>query len=261
MSRHNLPLRGNANGICRRLILKTRELLTLGQGMEDGKQMIRTVWITAVAAMLLTPGCQTEFAAPEATLEAIIDTARENEPILQGQSSILMNDRLIHRQEMRLDGARLAILPQGQLRSRNRAQDEAALLIGWDELLQSADEVEREPGAEPGAVVLRVRLDGETAERMVARYLEQQLEHVRERAGAALFEREDVAAYIAEEEAKLRSVLKTLKAETEYRIYAERGTSALQRLDVNTRLRYTREGTDVEEVITGSYRAVSPDPQ
>jgi hypothetical protein len=216
----------------------------------------------AVAAMLMGAGCRMQSAEPEAMLEAVIAAAQRDEPTLLGESSILMNDLLIYRQEMRLDGASLTILPGGAQQAHGRSQGEAALWIGWDGLREAAEEVVQEAAVdEPGAVVLRVRLDGQAAKRTVVHYLEGQFNRVRERATGIRPVSADVEAYIAEQEANLRNVLDTLQADTVYRLYADRRTSALRRLDVQTRLRYTRDGAEVEETITGSYRAVAQDPQ
>ena len=216
----------------------------------------------ALGTVLVVSGCGASGkASAEAMLRDIVAAAERDEPTLRGESAIRLNDRVVLRQETWLDGARLTTLPQSPSVRTHATADGASLLIGWSELAQAAEEVKIVPNRSGGTVTLHVRLQSDASKRLVVRYLEQRIAQVRRSVTEQLAADARIERHMAGEEAKLRDVLDTLEAATEYVITADADTAELRRLDVRTLLRYNKEGSAIEERIEGTYEAALPELQ
>ena len=226
--------------------------------------MYRKSWLAFSAGMavcvLFLSGCQwtASRTEAEALLGEVAAKVDKEEPMLKGHTVISMNDQVIYRQEdvWYTSGPETSARDAG---AESQPAVKVPFMIEWDELEEAAEEVELMPSRE-GVAVLRVTLGSKAAEEMVIRYLEENLDQVRVTVSNmdGTETAKQAAALLRDEEERMRDTLSTLSAFAEYRLHVDTETREVRQLDASVKLRYNKEGSTVEETVTGSFRAVLP---
>lgn len=197
---------------------------------------------------------------PEALLEKIIANARDQDPKLKGESVISMGDRVVYQEEAWFDQPRQGTMLDGSITSQDHEADEASLMVGWDELLDAVEQVELMPSKTWGTeTVLRAHIKEDLATARVRGYLEYELDQIRTAVQGKAEVKTSVLDTIEDEEAKLQESLDSLEVDSDYVFHVDSATYELKRLDVDTTLRYNKEGSTVEESIQSTYQTVIPE--
>lgn len=219
------------------------------------------VFFTLLLCLALS-ACSWTIGQPEAEalLEDIVATARDESPQLKGESVISMGDRVVYQEEAWFDHASPGTMLDGSLTSQGREAGGASLMLGWDELVDAVERVELVPSKTWGTeTVLRAHIKEAEATARVRDYLLSELDRIRTAVQGKSEVSPSVIDTLEEEEAKLQESLNSLEVDSDYVLHVDSATYELKRLDVDTTLRYNKEGRAVEETIQSTYSAVIPE--
>lgn len=209
-----------------------------------------------VCIMAALTGCMNTAMDPWDMLANAVDaTLKAEETYYRGHAEVAVADQIIYREEASLPDT----LPStSSFADTSAAPISKALYIPLVELQEAARNVtvDREARSN-GATVLLVEIEPSAAKQGIERYFHSRMEQIREQYNMD-GQAGQVSQVIQEEEARWDEMLKSLSAETEYKVFIDPQTNVIIKLDAGSRLRYNMEGRTMQETVRGTYNRMSP---